>query len=126
MIHPKPTFVYHGTVEKVVDGDTLDLDLDLGMRIHTHTRIRLAHIDTPEHGTEKGDAATAYVRDILPVGAPVVVATEKPDKYGRALATVDFVLPGQAGGDMQDLAVHLMNKGYGKPYEGGKKVPDEA
>lgn len=38
-------YEYHCTVERVVDGDTLDLNIDLGMHIHLHERVRLFGVD---------------------------------------------------------------------------------
>lgn len=85
---PKPVYTYAATVEKVVDGDTVDVDLDLGMRIHFKTRLRLEGIDAPEMSTGDGKTVKALLQELLPVGASVTVQTRKPDKYGRALATV--------------------------------------
>lgn len=108
-------YTYRAAVLKVVDGDTLDVDLDLGMRIHFHVRLRVAHIDTPETSTPEGKQVRDYVRELLPVGTVVTVSTEKPDKYGRALA--DVLLP-----DGRELAHLLVNQGMAKPYEGGSKT----
>jgi micrococcal nuclease len=113
----KPTFTYAATVERIVDGDTLDVDLDLGMRIHVKARLRLEHVNAPEHGNAAGDAATAFVQRLLPAGTPVVVATAKPDKYGRALATVAF----QHDAHEVDLATALLQAGHAVPYEGGAR-----
>ena len=39
------------SIEKVVDGDTIDVILDLGFDILTRQRVRLVGIDTPESRT---------------------------------------------------------------------------
>ena len=45
-------FVYRATLDRVVDGDTLDCDLDLGFDVILQKqRVRLAGIDTPESRT---------------------------------------------------------------------------
>ena len=45
-------FVYHAELERVVDGDTIDVTLDLGFNVKLHKqRCRLAGIDTPESRT---------------------------------------------------------------------------
>ena len=45
-------FVYQATLERVVDGDTIDVTLDLGFNVKLHKqRCRLAGIDTPESRT---------------------------------------------------------------------------
>lgn len=105
---------YAATVQAVIDGDTYDVAIDLGFRIAFRTRLRLLHVDAPEHGTPEGDAATARVRELLPLGGPVTVETAKPDKYGRALARVTL-------SDGSDLAGLLVTEGHARPYEGGKR-----
>ncbi len=45
-------FVYQVTsIEKIVDGDTIDVTLDLGFDVCTRQRVRLLGIDTPESRT---------------------------------------------------------------------------
>ena len=39
------------SVEKVIDGDTIDVIIDLGFDILTRQRVRLLGIDTPESRT---------------------------------------------------------------------------
>lgn len=109
-----PTFTYAAVVERVVDGDTFDVDLDLGMHVHVKARLRLEHIDAPEMKTPEGQAARAAVEAKMPVGTAVTVATQKPDKYGRALATVQ--LPNGT-----DLASWMLAGGFGHGYEGGTR-----
>ena len=42
-------FVYRATIDRVVDGDTIDVTLDLGFDVKLHKqRCRLAGIDTQE------------------------------------------------------------------------------
>ena len=46
------SFVYNAVLERVIDGDTIDVTLDLGFDIKLHKqRVRLAGIDTPESRT---------------------------------------------------------------------------
>ena len=40
-------YEYAATVERVVDGDTVDVTLDLGFSIQYQARIRLLGINTP-------------------------------------------------------------------------------
>ena len=45
-------FVYQVTsIEKIIDGDTIDVTLDLGIDVRTRQRVRLLGIDTPESRT---------------------------------------------------------------------------
>lgn len=113
-----PAYRYAAVVRRVVDGDTIDVDLDLGFRLTSFLRLRVRDIDCPEHGTDAGDAATAYVRTRLPVGTAVVLDTSKPDKYGRTLAAVTYVWDGAD----HDLAADLIADGHARSYDGGHKA----
>ena len=45
-------FVYQAELDRVVDGDTVDVILDLGFDVKLHKpRVRLHGIDTPESRT---------------------------------------------------------------------------
>lgn len=78
-----------GTVERVVDGDTVIVEVAGGRE-----RVRLLRIDTPEAARDGdpaeclADAATAALSELLPAGATVELATdvEVRDRYGRLLA----------------------------------------
>lgn len=79
------------TVEKVVDGDTIEVSFD-GQK----ETIRLIGVDTPEtkHPTKPiecwGPEASAFTRSVLPDGTDVVIVRDvhARDKYGRLLAYV--------------------------------------
>lgn len=113
---PVPAFIYAGTIDRVVDGDTLDVDLDLGCTVHVRVPLRLEHINAPEHGTPAGDAATAYLRGLLPVGRLVTVETRRTEKYGRRLAVVHL-----DDGDPATVNERIVSTGHAVPYEGGKR-----
>ena len=83
-------YEYSASVEAVVDGDTVDLLIDLGFKILYRHSCRLYGINAPEHATAAGDAATAFLKTLLPVGTSVIVKTEKDkaEKYGRILGTI--------------------------------------
>lgn len=81
-------------VEKVVDGDTLDVKPATG---GDTMRIRLIGIDAPESvnpdeskNTEDGRGASAWLKDSLPKGTRVwlVKDVSDTDKYGRYLRYV--------------------------------------
>ena len=48
-------YEYNCTVERVVDGDTIDVVLDLGFSVLYKSRVRLYAIDTPESRTRDKD-----------------------------------------------------------------------
>ena len=114
-------------VNKIVDGDTIDVDIDLGFDISFSSRVRLAGIDTPESRTtdakEKalGLEVKEKIKKELAAAKDVVIKTEKPDsseKYGRILGWVFL--------DGADLSLNqkLINEGYAWTYGGGTKIKD--
>ena len=51
MSNPEP-FVYNCTLDRVIDGDTIDVNIDLGFDVWLNKqRVRLSGIDTPESRT---------------------------------------------------------------------------
>lgn len=91
-------YQYKAKVERVVDGDTIDLIIDLGFKITTHQRIRLAEINTPEIFSvkkdspeyEKGMAAKLFVeKRLADNNNEVIVETTKvTGKFGRYIGTI--------------------------------------
>ncbi len=90
-------YEYGCTVERVVDGDTIDVVLDLGFDIRFKSRVRLYGIDTPESRTRdkdekvRGKMAGAFLKDAVNNGSKVVIETKLKDsrgKYGRVLGNV--------------------------------------
>ena len=107
-------FNYSARINRIVDGDTMDLAIDLGFRISTDIRIRLNGIDTPEtfrpkSAGEKQHAkeAVAFVTSLIPPGTKVHVKTSKTGKYGRWIA--DITLP-----DNRDLVRVMLDEGFQK------------
>ena len=45
-------YIYKAEVDRVVDGDTVDVLLDLSFGVYRKVRIRANGIDTPESGLE--------------------------------------------------------------------------
>jgi len=77
-----PPYRYNATLDRVVDGDTVDLWVDLGFRIKTHQRFRLSDIDAPERFTDLGKVATETLTNILK-DRELSVESKKVGKYGR-------------------------------------------
>lgn len=80
-------YKYNAMVDRVVDGDTIDLMIDLGFDVWTHQRIRLSGIDTPEKNTPLGKALKNHMANLLE-GKKIIIDVTKPDKYGRYLGTL--------------------------------------
>ena len=90
-------YEYNCTVERVVDGDTIDVVLDLGFDILYKSRVRLYGIDTPESRTRnldekvRGKMASAFLRKAIEEGEKVCIQTKLKDsrgKFGRVLGDV--------------------------------------
>ena len=79
------------SVDRVVDGDTIDISIDLGFDLTKKERVRLAGIDTPEKRTkdqkekEMGYQATEFLEMHLMEATKLTVKTEKDGKFGRML-----------------------------------------
>ena len=79
------------SINKIIDGDTVDLTIDLGFNLHKTDRYRLAGFDAPETFrplTDKekaaGEATKAHLAEIMPYSAGLLVKTQKDtDIYGR-------------------------------------------
>jgi micrococcal nuclease len=90
-------YEYACKVERVVDGDTVDVVLDLGFDILYKCRVRLYGIDTPESRTRnkdekaRGKMAGAFLKEAIDNGNKVVIQTKLKDsrgKFGRVLGDV--------------------------------------
>lgn len=106
-------FEYAAQVVRVIDGDTLVLDIDLGLSVTARAVVRVAGVNAPELPTPAGEAAKAFVEELVTArGAGVLVRTVKDrrEKYGRYLADISWP-PDQAG-----LAELLLTSGNAVPY----------
>lgn len=87
------------TIERVVDGDTVDVLVDLGFSMFHRTRVRLYGIDAPETRTkdqaekERGLQSKAFVEEVLSVGHEFELLSYEVGKFGRCIG--DFVLVGK-------------------------------
>ena len=115
-------------INRVVDGDTIDVTIDLGFDLYKKERVRVAGVDTPEKRTrdeeEKalGYDATNSLKDALD-GAiagddDLVIRTELVGgvgKYGRLLGWLYI-------GDAEvSLNEQMITEGYAWAYDGGTK-----
>lgn len=117
-------FCYGAKIEKVIDGDTIDLSIDLGFNIHHKTRVRLYGVDTPESRTvnkaekEAGLKAKDFAKEWSEKYPSVIIETvkDKGEKYGRILANVFSDESKQVC-----LNKELIASGFAKAYFGEKK-----
>ena len=124
-------YEYRARINKVVDGDTVDVDIELGFDIVlTSQRVRIMGIDTPESRTsdkvEKvfGLAAKNRLKELLGPTAVLKTQIEKDGddakgKFGRILG--DFIAP-----DGRMVTEVMIEEGHSVPYFGGSKEDTQA
>jgi|TARA_E500000178_G_C17019023_1_gene754510 micrococcal nuclease len=120
-------YEYSCTVERIVDGDTIDVTLDLGFSVSYSSRVRLYGIDTPESRTRnkdekaRGKLASAFLSKAIEIADQVVIRTELKDsrgKFGRVLGTVVC--------DGEDINQGMVEGGFAVKYYGQSKKDVEA
>jgi micrococcal nuclease len=108
-------FKYNAIVDKVVDGDTVDLSIDLGFDIWHRARVRINGIDTPEKWFDYGKVVKQYVADTLE-SKKVEIVSFKTDKYGRYLIDLYVdTIPGKT------FNQHLIDEQMARGYDGGNR-----
>lgn len=86
------------TVERVIDGDTVEVVIDLGFGVHCRRLVRLASIETAEmQGANRmeGQAARAGLRSLVDGSSWWVLVTVGTDRWGRVVG--DLVNPRDGG-----------------------------
>jgi micrococcal nuclease len=120
-------YIYQATLERVVDGDTVDIVIDLGFSVFRRERIRLYGIDAPEINTEAGKLAKAFVEGWFRDNPKFFIETivvdgkgvSKRDKYGRYLGVIaerysDLSDPVSMDATHQTLNGQLITSGHAK------------
>ena len=103
-------------INKVIDGDTVDLDIDLGFGVTLSHRVRLKDINAAETRTlnveekEKGFVAKEWLKKELSREGEWIIETTKEDKYGRILGTLYCI------GDPVTINKRMLNEGIAASY----------
>ena len=118
-------------INKVLDGDTIDVTIDLGFDLFKKERVRVAGVDTPEKRTrdleEKalGIDATNWLKkkleDTIGGEEELTIRTELKGgvgKYGRLLGWLYI------GDEIVSLNEQMIDEGYAWEYDGGTKQKD--
>lgn len=117
-------WLWRARLDRVIDGDTVDMYLDTGFHTVRKERIRLAGINAPEIEKDTKEAGTAtknFVQDWMDRGSlsdsdlfPFVVETFKSDSFGRYLGKVwwysEFVY------NRDDISKILLNNNLAIPF----------
>ena len=115
-------------INRVVDGDTIDVTIDLGFDLMKKERVRVAGVDTPEKRTrdleEKalGIDATNWLKakltETIKGDEELTIRTELKGgvgKYGRLLGWL------YVGDATLSLNEQMITEGYAWAYDGGTK-----
>lgn len=103
-------------INKVIDGDTVDLDIDLGFGLTLTQRVRLKGINAAEIKTldleekKKGLVAKEWLTKELSREGEWMIETSKEDKYGRILGTLYVT------GDTITVNQKMLNEGIVVPF----------
>ena len=118
-------------INRVVDGDTIDVTIDLGFDLYKKERVRVAGVDTPEKRTrdleekQLGIDATNWLKKKLEEAIDgeyeLTIRTELKGgvgKYGRLLGWL------YVGDEEVSLNEDMIEEGYAWAYDGGTKQKD--
>ena len=111
-------YTYKIKIDRIIDGDTIDVIIDLGFKIYINKRIRMYGINAAETRTKnlvekaKGMEAKKWLIKFLK-NKELNLLTEKDasGKYGRVLGTI-FAAGVNVNKEMIDLK--LASEYYGK------------
>ena len=119
------------SIDKVLDGDTIDVTIDLGFDLFKKERVRVAGVDTPEKRTRNleekalGLDATNWLKEKLTETIQgddeLTIRTELKGgvgKYGRLLGWL------YVGESTISLNEQMIEEGYAWAYDGGTKQKD--
>ena len=116
------------SIDKVLDGDTIDVTIDLGFDLYKKERVRIAGVDTPEKrtrdlqekalGLDATDWMKKHLEDTIQGDEELTIRTELKGgmgKYGRLLGWL------YVGEDTVSLNEQMIKEGYAWEYDGGTK-----
>tara|TARA_Y100001963_G_scaffold159936_1_gene266317 strand:+ start:3617 stop:3988 length:372 start_codon:yes stop_codon:yes gene_type:complete len=122
-------YEYRITIDRVVDGDTVDCWIDLGYHTQVHKRIRFIGFNAPESRTRdkaekaKGLKAKNWLKEEIDPSfvhnrdKVFILKSWGLGKYGRVLGEI-FV---QTGKSKKSITKTMISKGLGVKYDGGKR-----
>ena len=115
-------------INRVLDGDTIDVTIDLGFDLFKKERVRIAGVDTPEKrtrdleekalGLDATDSMKKHLEDTINGDEELTIRTELVGgmgKYGRLLGWL------YVGEDTVSLNEQMITEGYAWEYDGGTK-----
>tara|TARA_R100001443_G_scaffold3198_3_gene10177 strand:- start:5682 stop:6053 length:372 start_codon:yes stop_codon:yes gene_type:complete len=121
-------YIYKAKLDRVVDGDTIDVHIDLGFSVSVKKRVRFVGINAPESRTRdlkekaRGLAAKDRVKAILAENPSFTLESTEIGKYGRVLGKIHLnVLDGVECLTQICLNEQLVKENHAVQYWGGKR-----
>ena len=121
-------YIYKAKLDRVVDGDTIDVHIDLGFSVSVKKRVRFVGINAPESRTRdlkekaRGLAAKDRVKAMLAENPSFTLESTEIGKYGRVLGKIHLnVLDGVECLTQICLNEQLVKENHAVEYWGGKR-----
>jgi micrococcal nuclease len=110
-------YTYQCELDRVVDGDTMDLVVDLGFNISLKIRVRLGNFNAPEPRGETREEGLRYKKKAQlwferNIREGLFVQTRKSGKFGRWIGDI-FYRKSDISGSAVYLHSHLEEGGSG-------------
>ena len=121
-------YEYRVSIDRVVDGDTVDCWIDLGYNLKIHKRIRFAGVNAPETRTrnkeekKRGLIAKEWLQNKIDpkyIGASkdIILKSYEYGKYGRVIGELFIV----SGSRKQSINKMMLAEGLVTEYDGGAR-----
>lgn len=101
-------YQYKAKLNRVVDGDTVNLTIDLGFRLIYTANCRLAGINAPEMNTPEGKASKEWLSGYLLPDLTFDITSTGLDKYGRPIVELYF--------NKMSINQKMVEEGYAGKY----------
>lgn len=101
-------YQYKAKLNRVVDGDTVNLTIDLGFRLTYTANCRLAGINAPEMNTPEGKASKEWLSGYLMPDLQLDITSTGLDKYGRPIVELYF--------NKMSINQKMVEEGYAGKY----------
>ena len=115
-----PSIVYPAEVIRIIDGDTFEARVRVWPGLDVDTKVRLRGVDAAElharcaRELEQAQAARAALEKILRAGGGTISRVGVDNYGGRVDATI-------ATRGIADVSAALLNGGFARTYDGGKR-----
>lgn len=117
-------YEYGCDLDRVVDGDTIDVILDLGFNVKMKERVRLSGVDTPEiwgpNASPEGPGAKQWVEDWFQSrtleGCTFRYCSYKYNQIGKYGRSIGCITAHRPNSEVITLNDDLLSEGIGEPY----------